>query len=413
MLVWLALSNVGSGITVVALLKDSSNSDEVCQAYGFFSVFFLVAGAFWTVCISHTLSVVLVNRGNLMELASQLHTKELRQRRMVAYHSISWGCAFICAIIPSATGSFGITDNNWCWYKGTASQIWDDSAKMEIFSYYTPLVLSLGYCVALLIRVFMTEHHIHLDALTAQILELMHGLKFYPLILIATEGWDIIVQIVTIAYPNKDLFVLWLICVILLQLQGFLNFLAYGRREVVREAWCKSFVYANFCIQSMICPRAAIADPLLNDQLSQPGWLRWMMCLPAEPSKSPCGEQTDEEAHSKDDASDRTYRSRSLSSEQGERTDSDGNISQSFAKDEGIVMYAFLVSWCLLLRYDCDRICDHYVVSKCLCWCMYRKLTLAMKIEQEELRKKGLDHDDVLNMRYGQTDSFDAPNPPL
>ena len=85
-----------------------------------------------------------------------------------------------------------------------------------------------------------------------------------------TEGYNMVIQIVTYRQPNDNLFVAYMILVIALQSQGFLYFIAYFNRFAVRESWCALF-FPNYMSNGWIMTCCCLAKPnkLESNRLSE------------------------------------------------------------------------------------------------------------------------------------------------
>jgi len=148
----------------------------------------------------------------------------------------------VCAIIPAATGYFNL-DNDWCWYDGNVGSSGSNGNLMEIFTYVLPLGIAVLYCLAIFCSVMWNMRHIKesalrtRDPLNIMLYELTHKLKFYPVVVMITEGYNVCLKIVTYANPDADLFYYFMVLAILLQSQGTLYFAAYFVQPKVRMAW--------------------------------------------------------------------------------------------------------------------------------------------------------------------------------
>ena len=79
LVMWMSCANIGSNLNVLSLLLASNSGRSgsgLCDTFGFFSVFFYVAGALWAMIIANTLSLVLIRRNDLMAQCTQLDSFE-------------------------------------------------------------------------------------------------------------------------------------------------------------------------------------------------------------------------------------------------------------------------------------------------------------------------------------------------
>ena len=196
----MSLANMGSNLNTLALLNISHTyghaTNGYCTAYGFFAIFFYVAGAIWAVVIANTLSFVLVRRNELMANFAQLDLtkdKEVRKWRTIKIHSGVWGISFICAIIPASGGYFEVTSNNWCWYSGDAGNGFNKpNDRVEFWTYFVPITVAVIYCLSVFVRVMWNIVEIKnsakrtRDPLNAQLYELTQALKYYPMVSLYT-----------------------------------------------------------------------------------------------------------------------------------------------------------------------------------------------------------------------------------
>lgn len=244
LIVYMSIATMGENLTVLSLLQASREGNSAaCTAFGFFSIFFSIAGAIWATIIAHTLSLVLLERNKLMtQLKPSDGNKDMRRLRVLRFHSLSWGIAFLFAIIPATTGYFAVV-NDWCWYDGDIGGSGTDKNLMEIFTYIAPLGVAVVYCLGVFCFVMWNMQAIKesalrtKDPLNLQLYELTYTLKFYPVVLMVTEGYNVALRIVTWINLDADMFYYFLVLVILLQSQGTMYFIAYFLRSAVRKMW--------------------------------------------------------------------------------------------------------------------------------------------------------------------------------
>jgi len=190
----MSFSNIGSNITTILLLNISHNGTQTdCTTYGFFAIFFYLSGAFWSIIIANTLSLVLIRRNDLLDLCSQVESQQdIKLKCSIKFHSSVWGISFICAFIPAISGYFQITQNNWCWYNGNVNNsqnmLYNPNDRMEVLTYLLPISLSVLYCLCILLAVlynmkYITNSALNMrDPLNIELYELIRVLKYYPVV---------------------------------------------------------------------------------------------------------------------------------------------------------------------------------------------------------------------------------------
>ena len=92
LIVYMSIATIGSNITVLSMLHASRVGTNIsCSIYGFFAVFFYIAGALWATVIANTLSMVLVQRHQLMAKVGQSESYAgARRNRLIKLHSFVW-----------------------------------------------------------------------------------------------------------------------------------------------------------------------------------------------------------------------------------------------------------------------------------------------------------------------------------
>jgi hypothetical protein len=151
--------------------------------------------------------------------------------------------------------------NDWCWYDSGAASGNTSSNIMEIFTYVVPLGVAVVFCFTIFCCVMWNLKSIResalrtKDPLNLQLYELTSTLKYYPVVVMVTEGYNVGLKIAAYVNPNADLFYCFLVLAVLMQSQGTLYCVAYFLRPGVRRVWfdkvCGAPLADTYC--TLVC----------------------------------------------------------------------------------------------------------------------------------------------------------------
>jgi hypothetical protein len=132
----MCLSNVGLNIAAVVATSGLNGGSLFVKTVSFFINFYILASLFWSVAITNTMALVIIQREKLLTLLSNngIPSSRLAVKRMMKFQVIIVGSAFVLSLIPALVDSYADSAANWYWYKPDGK-----SQLVALFCYYLPL----------------------------------------------------------------------------------------------------------------------------------------------------------------------------------------------------------------------------------------------------------------------------------
>lgn len=207
----------------------------VCLIIGSLVQFFLLASILWTVCIAHTLFMVLTVRDYNPERFEKF------------YHIFCWSLPLLFDIILLLTKSIG-DSGIWCWIKGDGHQIF------RYFFLYLPLLIAAVTNIILYLFTYLqirrerknytprsinssvilveTDSNMLIERSDPYKIQSMFG--YFTAVLIICWTFPLLNGILHAADPDNINFGVYFMNALLLPLQGFLNAIVYGLNDEIR-----------------------------------------------------------------------------------------------------------------------------------------------------------------------------------
>ena len=206
-----------------------ADGSTLCSLQGFCIQLFQLSSILWTTAIATTLFRAVVKRAGSKEL-------------MMRFHGLCTGLPLLFAFLPLFTSSYGNT-MAWCWIfveeeSPTIGQVW------RLMLFYLPLWLAVGfngYVYYISNRAMKSLFSNTAECVPKKYRNLMRRLNAYPLILAGCWFFATINRVQNAINPQGPLFWLYLLQVIGRSSQGFLNAIAYGLNDNVRQEWAILF----------------------------------------------------------------------------------------------------------------------------------------------------------------------------
>ena len=214
----LCLSFADLILTISGLVEaaPSNENETICIMMGFLNQFGRISSLLWTSVFAYSLYNV-------------LKTNILNQDDFHKYVTICFTIPFILSFIPLIKGWYG-NATIFCWISGSLNST--EGIVVELCFYYGWFIVAVVFNTVCYTKAIAL---LKKNAATAESKASFYQLLFYPLILVIC--WSVgLVDRFEIALNNLNDPTLRVSHVFLIQIQGFLNALAYGANYAVRSA---------------------------------------------------------------------------------------------------------------------------------------------------------------------------------
>jgi hypothetical protein len=137
LVMWLSLSNIGLSLSIICGINQALHKDEI-NTFAFLINFFLLCNMFWSMAITKTMALVILQRNKLLSLLSQqtVTPKSMAAKRMLSFHIVIVAGSCILSILPIACSSYASFSGKWYWYDTN-----NNAQIVAAVCYYVPLLL--------------------------------------------------------------------------------------------------------------------------------------------------------------------------------------------------------------------------------------------------------------------------------